>query len=93
MYYSLRKLTKCIFLSAKVNGVCSALRPILHPSFVEIRCVVFVLYCWHSNRQKGEHLGGDDDGSAIALKNLKNVFQVETYAVHALQARGLSLCM
>ena len=30
----------------QVNGVCSGPRPILHPSHVEIRSVVFVWSCW-----------------------------------------------
>lgn len=34
-----------------MGSVCSAPRPILHLSCVEIWSVVFVLYCSHSNTQ------------------------------------------
>ena len=37
----------CSF-SQKVNGVCSGLWPILHPSFVEICSVVSVKSCWQT---------------------------------------------
>ena len=40
----------------KLKGVYSGPRPILHPSFMEISSVVFVLSCWETNKQTGVNI-------------------------------------
>ena len=52
--------------TSKVNGLYSGQTHFLHPNYMEIRLVVFVLSCWQTDQQidtgkKNNLLGGCND--------------------------------